>query len=423
MITASTDQPWLTQKRWLNGHVRDSSVKNLISLWIAAFILTAFTIAIGFAQHADAAHKKSFPIIIPIIMAIVALLFLIGAIVSTLRRIRYGSSTLDLVTFPGVIGGQLVGIVHTTRKLPRTDAVIVRLACFNQITSGAGKNSSTYDKVLWSDEARLAHTAAEDDPAHSAIPIAFTIPSTCLQTDWSNRRSIIHWRLTVTAKEPGLNYSSMFDVPIYKTADSTDTAEEKIDPLAAYRAPAPDAPTERGVRWWTDADGTNHLQCRAFRNIGAACMFLFFGLIFGGAGAFLFHRLASNDPLPLRIIPAIIAIPFSLIGLVAIYAALSMLIRTQQIDFDHTQFTIATRYIAYTSRRTYLATQLRSFAKLNDMTVNGKQFFVVNALVDSNKSIQLATSLTPDDADWMISKLTDILAIPTNRVAFSEVKT
>ena len=54
----------------------------------------------------------------------------------------------------------------------------------------------------------------------AAVPVLFAIPFESQETSRSKSQRDIEWRLELSAKMPGVDYKSRFDVPVFKTADS-----------------------------------------------------------------------------------------------------------------------------------------------------------------------------------------------------------
>src|SRR5207244_10890155 len=52
------------------------------------------------------------------------------------------------------------------------------------------------------------------------IPVMFQIPSDAAETNVSNMRDAIQWKLHAHADLPGVNYDAEFDVPVFRTKDS-----------------------------------------------------------------------------------------------------------------------------------------------------------------------------------------------------------
>src|SRR5207244_4990305 len=54
------------------------------------------------------------------------------------------------------------------------------------------------------------------------IPVMFQIPSDAAETNVSNMRDAIQWKLHAHADLPGVNYDAEFDVPVFRTKDRSE---------------------------------------------------------------------------------------------------------------------------------------------------------------------------------------------------------
>ena len=220
-----SDKPWLTKSKWKDGRIRSSGVVGLVVLWIIALILSGvgvYLIVTG-GNHG-----------IKFLLGGIAVF--IWASIETLRYKKFGTSVLELVTFPGVVGGQLVGVIHTRNKIQPLDGYHLNLKCTRSLTTGRGKGRRTQHSVLWEESATMKHEIFEHDPSRTAIPVGFRIPADCRPCDESNPGDVISWQLAVKAKVAGLNYYAHFDVPVYRVDDALADPASQVDPVAAYRA-------------------------------------------------------------------------------------------------------------------------------------------------------------------------------------------
>ena len=142
-------------------------------------------------------------------------------IVSVLRWRKYGQSVFEMASVPGVIGGQLAGVIRTSAKVQPEDGFRLTLNCVQRMTTGSGKNGSTSENVLWQDEQLIARELLQNDPEQSAIPVLFQIPYECRPTDETDANDQTIWRLEVSAKTPGLDYSTSLTCPCSRRPRAT----------------------------------------------------------------------------------------------------------------------------------------------------------------------------------------------------------
>jgi hypothetical protein len=138
-----------------------------------------------------------------LLMLFMSLGLIVLAAYMYLHRRRYGESEFRMKAVPGVVGGQLAGVVFVPRRVEPPNGFRAILRC---------KKNKDY-RFLWQDERVIDGPLAKLDGG-TAVPLVFQIPSSCEPTSIENR---VCWQLTVAAKVPGVNYRVMFEVPIFKT--------------------------------------------------------------------------------------------------------------------------------------------------------------------------------------------------------------
>ncbi len=211
-------KPWLWKSEWAEGWIPSSSGRSATALavfavfWNVVSILPAwYAVREGFFMQGEK-------------MALLALLFpaigfglIAAAAVAVARRRKYGLSVFEMASVPGVVGGQLAGVIRVPAKVQAEEGFRLALRCIQTVTTGSGKHRSTSERVLWEGEQAVARELRQADPAQTAVPVLFEIPSDCDPTDESDR---IAWRLECRAKTPGLDYATTFDVPVFRAAAS-----------------------------------------------------------------------------------------------------------------------------------------------------------------------------------------------------------
>ena len=257
--------PWLKNPKWAGGRIRNSDGKSAFWSYVIAAACLCFVLIIPglnqlhrknvaakeAAKRSPLAHvvtdkqtidkQENAALYFAIGLALfVGAAFLTHAVVNTRRLIRFGSSTLELATFPGVIGGQLVGIIYTQRKLTPSDGYHLRLRCIHRVVTyygtGRDRHSAVEETPIWEEQCTMARSVTDGDMSRTAIPVGFSIPSHCRPSDVHTSNDSVRWELQALAKLPGLNYLATFIVPVFRTEDSTTNPTEQVDPVAAYRA-------------------------------------------------------------------------------------------------------------------------------------------------------------------------------------------
>jgi hypothetical protein len=205
---AHPDEPWLWHEEWASGRIKDSTRGTLWMSWIFATFWNLVSFPIGFAGIREAIREEKPGLYFILIFPLVGIGILIWAVRTALRSWKYGVSSLELTTFPGVIARRLAGTVRISSRLQPADGFDVTLTCVRLVTTGSGKNSSTTETVLWQDERRVRGEPVRD-PAGlgTRIPISFRIPADAQASDSTNSRDRIAWRLKLSADVPGVEFN------------------------------------------------------------------------------------------------------------------------------------------------------------------------------------------------------------------------
>ena len=231
------DAPWLRKKDRASGKITSNTKTSMLVAWFGAFVWNLISALVWFAARHDVLSKASRWSLLLLLIPAVGLLLILAAVVSTLRWRKYGQSVFKMASVPGVIGGQFAGVIRLSAKVQPEDGFHLALNCLERVTTGTGKSRSTWETVLWQDEQLIARDLLQNDPERTAIPVLFQIPYQCRPTDEANASRQTIWRLDVSAKTPGLDYSTSFDVPVFKTAESDPNFVVDRSLIAEYTAP------------------------------------------------------------------------------------------------------------------------------------------------------------------------------------------
>ena len=101
------------------------------------------------------------------------------AILQTLRRMRFGKTSLQLQTLPAPLGRSLKGTIEVKLPYPLPHGINLALTCINRVTTGSGKNQSTFDHIRWQEKKTLGSEQIMAGPAGSTIPAAES-PMSCI---------------------------------------------------------------------------------------------------------------------------------------------------------------------------------------------------------------------------------------------------
>ncbi|MCP4642029.1 MAG: DUF3592 domain-containing protein [bacterium] len=322
------DEPWRWKPEWATGEIRSSTRATLF----ASIVFTIFWNAIAFPIGTIIVREAVFEggdnrALLVLIFPAIGLLMVAWVLLQIARWRKFGNSLFKMAEVPGVIGGKLSGVIEVPAKVRPEDGFHLTLSCINEVTSGSGKNRSTRENVLWQDTCVMARELAERDPTRSAIPVAFGIPYDSRECDESDSDNEILWRLEVKASVSGADYHAQFEVPVFKTAASSEGFVLDDSALAGYAAePDPERDlAATGVRVTPLPSGGVRLDLPMARHKGLAVSITIFELIWLGAIVVMIKLGA----------PLLFPIIFSAFGLLIGYFTLDLWFTSSRIEAEH----------------------------------------------------------------------------------------
>jgi hypothetical protein len=217
-------EPWLARPDWASGRIRCSWRKGMIGGWVFAGFWNLVTAPTMFFLPEEVLEKGNNLALLGLVFPLVGVGLLIAAARTMLRRRKYGTSVLEMTRVPGVVGGRLEGRIQTGLRHGTAAAVRLSLTCVNRIRRGTGSNRSTQERILWQEESGAAPGSLGAGPSGATIPISFVIPFDCRATDHTQHGDTIHWLLGARADLPGVDFDARFEVPIFRTAQSSPDA-------------------------------------------------------------------------------------------------------------------------------------------------------------------------------------------------------
>lgn len=323
LMQAHPEEPWRWKKDWAKGKIRSSS-RNFYGMlfFSGVWILLSVPFLLTFR---DAPHTIFKIVIVAFGICDVFLLFAVSYMF--LRWLKYGRSVLEMASVPGVIGGQFAGVVRTSAKIRVEDVFRLRLRCIHSEARGKGDSRRLHHYVIWEDEQLIAYDLLQHDGGRSAIPFLFQIPYECRQTGKLKSEDYIEWKLGITAKTPGVDYRSEFEVPIFKTAQSD--PDFVVDQSLIEKYTTPEDPErdlrEARVRRTISSNGEDRFIFPMARQLGTAMVMIVMTVVFWGVPVFFFHHGFHAGT-------AFLSVIFSLFGILLLYLSLDMCFYRSVVD-------------------------------------------------------------------------------------------
>ena len=390
---AHPEEPWLWRGDWAAGRLDDNTAAAERGAWIFAALWNLVSIPAAYAGIQTAVHQEKPIGLVALLFPLVGLWLLLRAAQATIRRQKYGTSRLELSTIPGVIGGTLAGVVYAPGSLRPAGGFRMTLTCLRRVTRRTGRGSSRSETILWQEESQLAGEQVRDHSGmRTRIPFSFMIPAAAEPSEPNNPGEGVEWRLELSAPLPGVDYESMFVVPVFNTGDASGSSPQAAD----YRPP-PDSQivvTSKG-------QGTE-LSFPAGRNPGPAAGLTAFMAIWW---ALIPGQLYLKAPL---IFPLVTAGCGVLIGI----GVLELWLRASRVTVDESGVTLASGYLQPGRGRKIPASEISDVASVIGMQ-SGKTVYydVVVRLKNGKKKLAGRSVRNKREAEWLASTIKKALRI------------
>ncbi len=278
------DRPWLWKKEWRTGIIPGAGKKRATFTWWFAIIWNAVSAPLPFVVLREFKTGNT-AALLGLLFPLIGIGLLIWAVRETIRYRKFGRSSLDLITRPGVVGGGIRAHLKTSTVIVPEDGLHITLTCIRRYVTGSGKNRSTHETFLWRDEATV-HDLPRDPSGGLRVPIEFRIPRDARPTDESDPSDKIIWRLEAQASVTGVDYFAQFEVPVFATGESTDPSPESAE---RKRESAGYARPENSPITVSESASGLEIHFPAARNPGAAFAATLFFAIWSGMLWLIIH--------------------------------------------------------------------------------------------------------------------------------------
>lgn len=326
---AHPESPWMWDAGWAEGTLRSGDRGVVIVSWILAAAWNGISAPFLFFLPGELA-EGNYAALIGLIFPLVGLGLLTWAIRATLRLRRYGGSDLILVHNPIPVGGTLAAAIRTRFDSPPAEMKF-RLTCHERIR-GSGDDGTT-ENLLWEEETTVPAESMRAEAGLTFVPVVFQIPADARPTDREGSPRTIHWRLRADAEVIGVDFSSSFEVPVFRTGEALVESSRAVAEAVERAEPEvlePFDPSKATVTVSTGAGGTTVFRFGAGRVRGPALGLTIVALAFLGATYFM-SRLNG---------PGLFQIVFGVLGLGLLGIAIDLWLVATVVEIGNSEIVI-----------------------------------------------------------------------------------
>jgi len=216
------DQPWMSVKEWKDGIIVSSNKPLLFFSLIVIVILTITILTFLSSARKTSGSDK---IILYSLLAnfVIFQTFATSYFITILLRFKkFGDSKVKLNTFPGVIGGTFQGTLEIPSIVNAPYGFKATLECIKTYKDPDSRKRIIREE-LYTESIYLNGTITDNN--NTTVPFCFDIPYDNYSSDikifkYGKDYKQISWILKIEAKIEGLDFQTLFTVPIYKFSDS-----------------------------------------------------------------------------------------------------------------------------------------------------------------------------------------------------------
>ena len=258
--SVDAERPWSYRRDWVGGSISQEGGRETVSflLGIGAFFLLfvwgGFALAWASNPQLPRLPEGRLDLERLALFAVAALVGIVPLAIAGwfhTRRAQFGDSVFQMKSVPGVIGGRLEGTIRISRSVAFKAAPKLVLRCSRESKSSTRRSGAT---ALWQDSQSVPLDSIGDSAGQATIPVSFRIPHDCEPTaPAAFMRHETIWRLSAEAATRGMDYSALFEVPVYRTSESREAEAQAPPPHPIAQGP----PAQPSYRPLARADGVS----------------------------------------------------------------------------------------------------------------------------------------------------------------------
>jgi hypothetical protein len=433
---ANPDSPWLWRKDWAASQSDSKNRNSAIGLWLAAIFVDAIVFTVAAANLPKlwrASDPKAF---LPLLFCVAAVILTGAALRASIRRKRFGQTYFQFASLPFSPGRQLKGTIHLHFNANARHGVDLRLSCVRLVTTGSGKNRSTFQTVLWQGDKNVPQESLTPGPMGDAtIPVDFSIPSDAYESNHDEPSDQVLWLLHAEADVPGVDYSDDFEVPVFRRSPSpasaseptpvfrnhtdgvNDAQGETVPPAFQFDPTDVAAPENPKVVVSSGINGGTEFYFPPFRNPTRTLVLILFTAIWTGIVYFLGHSKA----------PWLFAVVFGFFDFFLIYALIQSMMGSFRIEVGNGKIAFRRALLGIGTAREFPFSDIAQISAVIASAGQGTHpSYSVRLQTKDGKKVTIADAIdNRQEARWVVAQLEKFvgLRLDTHVAADSSIGT
>ncbi len=171
------EQPWSRRPDWTAGRIEYSSKGSMVGVWLMALLVLLMSSPLLYRLREEILEKKNYPALAGLVFPVLGIGLLIHAIRLTIRWLRFGKSVLELSRVPGVIGGTVAGIIHTSLNRETVEGIRMSLRSINRSVRRKHRKRDVRERIVWEEHLPISRERLSVGMMGAAVPFSFHVHS------------------------------------------------------------------------------------------------------------------------------------------------------------------------------------------------------------------------------------------------------
>jgi hypothetical protein len=223
------DRPWLWRNDWAAGRVRSMGKTTAWFFWGFSILWNLISAPMLLFLPEEIIEQGNYAALLGLLFPLIGIGLIVVAVRKTIQLKKFGDCLFLMERVPGVLGGDVIGTVLIPRGLPVAETLAVRLSCIRRVRRRSGKGTSTDEDAIWQTEQSVVHLSPTGEGAVQGAAVRFRVPYDASPTGEINENTSVIWKIEADAAVPGVDFSTSFEIPVFKTlASSPQVTEERL---------------------------------------------------------------------------------------------------------------------------------------------------------------------------------------------------